>query len=246
MELDHVFVMCDVGAPEADGLIARGLREGSPNTHPGQGTACRRFFFENAYLELVWVAEPAEAQSAVVAGTRLWERWVHRRSDASPFGIVLRGGSDPDATDPTWPTWSYRPAWLPGDQAIEFADGQALHEPAIIALPFVSERSRMGAEPLDHDVPLTRLVVASFGYTRRGTLSVAAQALHAAGIATFTSSDEPVARLRFAAGLGTTLGEPALPGRNRPPHARTLPALQQDCAGRLIDLRPVLPIVLEW
>jgi hypothetical protein len=50
--LDHVFVMCSKGAPEAEALLRVGLREGAGNTHPGQGTACRRFFFENAYLEL--------------------------------------------------------------------------------------------------------------------------------------------------------------------------------------------------
>jgi hypothetical protein len=38
------------------------MAEGEPNTHPGQGTACRRFFFRNAFLELVWVRDPAEAQ----------------------------------------------------------------------------------------------------------------------------------------------------------------------------------------
>jgi hypothetical protein len=44
--------MCSKGAPEAEALLRVGLREGAGNTHPGQGTACRRFFFENAYLEL--------------------------------------------------------------------------------------------------------------------------------------------------------------------------------------------------
>jgi len=58
MELDHVFILCDEGAPEAAALLRIGIREGSGNTHPGQGTACRRFFFANAYLELVWVDDP--------------------------------------------------------------------------------------------------------------------------------------------------------------------------------------------
>jgi hypothetical protein len=31
------------------------LTEGTPNIHPGQGTANRRFFFRNAMLELLWV-----------------------------------------------------------------------------------------------------------------------------------------------------------------------------------------------
>ena len=58
-ELDHVFVCCSAGGPEADALRRAGLSEGSPNTHPGQGTECRRFFFSNAYLELLWVSDAA-------------------------------------------------------------------------------------------------------------------------------------------------------------------------------------------
>ncbi|MGH8238896.1 MAG: hypothetical protein ACREXP_18010 [Steroidobacteraceae bacterium] len=51
VEVDHVFVSASVGAPEGDRLLDLGLVEGSPNRHPGQGTANRRFFFANAMLE---------------------------------------------------------------------------------------------------------------------------------------------------------------------------------------------------
>ena len=54
-ELDHCFILTDVGAPEAELLTEFGFVEGEPNTHPGQGSANRRFFFANAMLELVWV-----------------------------------------------------------------------------------------------------------------------------------------------------------------------------------------------
>jgi hypothetical protein len=47
VELDHAFIACRPGAPEADALLRQGFVEGSPNTHPGQGTANRRFFFDN-------------------------------------------------------------------------------------------------------------------------------------------------------------------------------------------------------
>jgi hypothetical protein len=70
-ELDHVFVCTALDAPEADLLVAFGLAEGTPNTHPGQGTANRRFYFRNAMLELVWVRDEREARSPLVAPTRL-------------------------------------------------------------------------------------------------------------------------------------------------------------------------------
>jgi hypothetical protein len=37
--------MCEAEAPEATAQMRLGLVEGPGNLHPGQGTACRRFFF---------------------------------------------------------------------------------------------------------------------------------------------------------------------------------------------------------
>jgi hypothetical protein len=51
------------GAPEAEKLVQLGLHEGPPNQHPGQGTACRRFAFANAMIELIWVSDAMEARS---------------------------------------------------------------------------------------------------------------------------------------------------------------------------------------
>jgi Glyoxalase-like domain len=55
--VDHAFIACSPGAPEAGALLRLGFIEGQGNTHPGQGTANRRFFFENFMLELLWVAD---------------------------------------------------------------------------------------------------------------------------------------------------------------------------------------------
>ena len=84
VELDHIFVWTGAGAPEAERLASVGLTEGPPNTHPGQGTACRRFFFRNAYIELLWICDAAEAKSAMVSPLRLWERWSGRSGAACP------------------------------------------------------------------------------------------------------------------------------------------------------------------
>src|SRR5260221_1639892 len=78
VELDHIFICTSVGAPEAARLAALGLTEGGGNSHTGQGTANRRFFFHNAYLELLWVHDAAEAKSEPSRRTRLWDRWSGR------------------------------------------------------------------------------------------------------------------------------------------------------------------------
>jgi hypothetical protein len=102
-ELDHIFIMSDVDAPEAAALARIGLVEGPANVHPGQGTACRRFFFRFQYLELLWVHSPAEAQSGTTRRTRLWERWLGREQGSCPFGLVFRpaAGAAPRSPFPT-------------------------------------------------------------------------------------------------------------------------------------------------
>jgi glyoxalase-like protein len=155
--VDHVFVCCAEGAPEADALVALGLVEGSANTHPGQGTACRRFFFANAYLELFWVRDPEEAQSELAAPTRLWDRWWQRGQAASPFAVVLRPGDGDPGTAPPFPSTSYRPDYMPLGATIERASGTHLGEPEIFFLGFQRDRARLGREPIDHGPPLRDL-----------------------------------------------------------------------------------------
>src|SRR5687767_6732528 len=116
-ELDHFFVWASPDGPEADHLVEFGLTEGEPNTHPGQGTACRRFFFRNTYLELVWVCDPEEVSNAVVGPTGLWQRWSGQSSGASPFGLCLRPARPGEKSVP-FPGWDYHPPYLPAPLAM--------------------------------------------------------------------------------------------------------------------------------
>src|SRR4051794_29900522 len=111
VELDHFFVCTAPDGPEAERLIELGLIEGTPNRHPGQGTANRRFFFGNAFLELFWVVDPVEAQSSLVRRTGLWERWSRRGQGASPFGVGFRPVPGIGSAVP-FPAWEYRPPYL--------------------------------------------------------------------------------------------------------------------------------------
>lgn len=144
LELDHIFVCASPEAPEADELVRFGFREGEPNTHPGQGTACRRFPFLNAMIELIWVSVPAEAQSPATRRTLLWERWSGRNSGASPFGICLRSASPPspdDVQDEPFPGWNYKPSYLP--ETLAFQIGSAgIDEPMWVYLSFVTRQLR--------------------------------------------------------------------------------------------------------
>jgi|GEM_PF-3386851 len=77
-----------VGAAGLAAMVcAAGFTEGSSNTHPGQGTANRRFFFERFMLELLFVDDPTALASSH-APLNLQQRFTS--SEASPFGIGFR------------------------------------------------------------------------------------------------------------------------------------------------------------
>jgi hypothetical protein len=178
VELDHVFLLCDVGAPEADALHRLGLREGPPNTHPGQGTACRRFFFGGTYLELLWVSDEREARGAATARTCLWERWQARRSGACPVGVLLRPSpGDPADAGPPFPAWRYTPSYLPAGAAIEVGDDAALDEPFVAWLGFQRAPARPDAS--GHDVTFDRLTHARLAGPLPSILSPASKSLAA-------------------------------------------------------------------
>jgi hypothetical protein len=154
-EFDHLFICTDVGASVADRLVSFGLVEGSPNTHPGQGTANRRFFFHNTMLELLWVDDAQAARSAQIARTRLWERWMSRNDGACPFGICLRPATGEDDSV-AFSSWAYHPPYLLPTVGIAVGtNSEILTEPMLFQTPFGQRPDRypaQKAQPLDHPV----------------------------------------------------------------------------------------------
>jgi hypothetical protein len=146
IELDHLFVCTAPGAPEAEKLVQFGLHEGPPNQHPGQGTACRRFSFANAMIELFWVNDAREAQSQNTRRTLLWERWSGRRGNASPFGICVRPVPPRHAGSP-FLAWEYRPAYLPDPLSMQIGEA-GIEEPMWVHLSFMrrAQRERWSTE----------------------------------------------------------------------------------------------------
>jgi Glyoxalase-like domain len=214
--LDHVFILCSPGAPEATSLARFGLTEGSSNTHPGQGTACRRFFFHNAYLELLWVSDVEEAQSPISRATRLFDRWSARKSGASPFGVVLRP-SGAGSGLPPFQSWKYRPAYLPSSLSLDVAVGTLLSEPELFYFGSPRGPGELREQPVDHAVPLRE--VTSVRIAVQGPPTLALQAVEATGLVAFPAAAEPFMLLGF-------LGADAEVGS--------------------VDFRPELPLALRW
>lgn len=222
VELDHIFICSSVdAADEAGCLTAFGLTEGSSNAHPGQGTACRRFFFHNAYVELLWVNDPLEAQSKTSRPTRLWERWTHRGDRCCPFGFIFR----PTKTGavPPFATWDYRPAYLPEPLSIQVGNNcEMLMEPMLFYLPFALRRpdhqSAPKRQPLDHTAGFREISHVELIISHATSYSPELKSL----------VDNHLLRLTHGAKPLLVLG---------------LDGQQQ---GKQIDFRPVLPLICVW
>jgi hypothetical protein len=197
IEIDHMFIGCRPGGPEADSLLKRGFVEGSPNTHPGQGTANRRFFFDNFMLELLWVVDEAEVTSEQTRRTRLWERCAYPATGNCPFGILFR--SDGNRSPPPFQTWPYFPSYLPAGTAIEFAEETTLQEPELIYLPFLRAREPT-SEPAKHGLPFHRFRSAVVGVQNLAALSHAALATQQLGQLRYFESERSLLELHFEGG----------------------------------------------
>lgn len=223
MELDHLFICCAEGAPEAEQLLRLGLVEGAPNRHPGQGTANRRFFFRNAFLELLWVADPVECQSELVQPTKLWERWSQRSAGASPFGIAVRRSLGDVAGTLPFSVWDYRPPFLPAPLAIQMGKNSTnALEPLLFQLAFGRRPDsdvRARRQPLTHSLPLREIAQVRIESPLPDSRSSTLQAmLTSCPWFQYEPGPEQLMELTFAGG-------------------------SQD---RTADLRPALPLRMIW
>jgi Glyoxalase-like domain len=220
-EIDHVFICVSPGGEEASDLAAFGLAEGAPNVHPGQGTACRRFFFSNSYLELLWVSNAHEVQSELVRPTGIWERWTDRARGACPFGIGVRPGRQHNVGVP-FSSWEYRPPYLPNPLCLRVAtNASVLTEPMLFYLSF-------GQRPDGHPSVNGLLPAHSVGFRELTRLALVCP-----------SANE------LSSELATVTGTGLIQVRSGPEYLLEL-GVDGESQGRQADFRPSLPLVFRW
>jgi hypothetical protein len=214
--LDHVIMFCSAGAPEAEELVRLGLTEGSPNTHPGQGSECRRFFFSNAYLELVWMSDMSEPENDAVRRLAFRERWSGRLTTTCPFGVVLRAAA-PENLDPPFRSWRYRPTYMPPELAINVAEDVPLTEPAVFHFGVVGSRAA-SVQPTTHALGVNRITGVSIEAPLAGPPSAATSAVESARVFSLRPARRSLMTITFD-------------------DARR---------GASADLQPAMPLVLKW
>ena len=220
-EFDHLFICTDVGAGDADQLVSLGLTEGTRNTHPGQGTANRRFFFHNATLELLWVHDADEAKSELIRPTRLWDRWANRKNSLCPFGICLRPETN-TSNEPAFASWAYHPPYLPETLSIAVGtNSDVLTEPMLFQTPFgkrPDQQSPERAQPLKHDLGLCETTSVELISPVVENLSPELKAVIDTGQAKLRVGKEYCVKLGF----------------------------DGEVQGHQVDFRPGLPLIMSW
>lgn len=160
MQIDHIFIFSKNGGEEANELVEFGFVEGSNRVHIGQGTANRKFYFENFFLEIVWVTDEKEIKSDLVSHTKLWERSIFDVNQGSPFGLCLVNTDDINVL--FLDSVKYQPMYFPAGLEIEFlANEDSTYLPWTFRLPFIGSRKKID-EPINHRYDLNRLTNTEF------------------------------------------------------------------------------------
>ncbi len=212
-------------APVAGLLIDAGFTEGPSNTHPGQGTANRSFFFANAFIEFLFEQDRSELCSTRTRPTNLYERLNCTDAGTSPFGLCFRpatpgpGVVENESACP-FPAWAYQPAYLPAHLAIDIAD-TPLTEPMWFYLGF-SRRpdvsGRVALENLQHANGVCAITGITVTVPRDAPLSAVAKLIAENGSVKLVRGDDHLVEIEF----------------------------DLKNAGHHMDLRPDLPVVLHW
>ncbi len=195
MQIDHIYIFSDQQGIEAQQLVDFGLTEGSSRRHPGQGTTNRKFYFDNFFLEILWVVDEEEIQSKLTSPTGLWERSQFRTNGASRFGLCLVNTAETDALFSD--SFSYQPSYFPKGGGIDMITHvDQPHLPTTFRLPFQGQQA-ISDEPMDHPQQLQQLTKATFGLPTLPVKNPFLQAFNEEAALAFEDSDNLQLLLEF-------------------------------------------------
>lgn len=159
IHIDHIFIFVS-SKQDANELIEFGLTEGSGNIHLGIGTANRRFFFENFYLEILWVENETEAKNSQELG--IWSRSDYSNNNFSRFGLCLKNTKDTDKIFKKSIQWE--PLFLPKGMHVDILTSDNM--PWVFRFP--QNRSKdLQVEPKVHKLKTKQLSKAIFNLTEK-------------------------------------------------------------------------------
>lgn len=230
LTFDHAWIVVPYGAPQRAALERAGLRLApGVNRHEGQGTASVTVEFENTFLELLWPDSTVKVTPGKEDVAKRFERQMSWQSSGwSPFGLKFRRAPG-DTLPLPFPSRSVRADWMPPGEMIE------LLTPAADTLaPNLSVVPRGGGVPdapgadsvlrgaggwatLRHPLGVRRVTGVRVLAPSAAAIPSVAKELDRLGAARFEVGDSWVLELTFDGGM----------------------------KGRVLDLRPQLPLILR-
>ncbi|MEM9265146.1 MAG: VOC family protein, partial [Cyanobacteria bacterium P01_F01_bin.13] len=167
-------ILVEPEAKVADRLLEHGFREGPRNTHPGQGTANRRFYFANGMLEFIWVHDADEARNGPGRSLLFSER--AKDPTASPFGIIFVPHKDNASLDMPFPGWHYQPAYFPPPMGFHVgANSHNITEPLCFYFPF-QDPGVPKPQPNRNPQTVSEVIISTPSTDTEGVLELASQA----------------------------------------------------------------------
>jgi len=161
MEVDHLFIFSDNKGREAEDLINFGLVEGSSRRHPGQGTTNRKFYFDNFFLEVLWVVDQEEINQSPTKETGLWERANFKTNGYARFGLCLVNTASTDQLFEN--SQLYQPNYFPPGMSIDIIPNHKHNQlPWTFRLPYRGGQKPKD-EPRTHKNGIRKLTKIEFG-----------------------------------------------------------------------------------
>jgi hypothetical protein len=162
MSIDHIFIFTDNNGKGADELVNFGLTEGSNRVHVGQGTANRKFYFDNFFLEILWVHDVNEITSDKTKSMGLWQRAAYKTNYFSPFGLCIVNTDNSETIFKN--AFKYQPDYFPQGMEIDIIKNEDQSDlPWTFRLPFKGENKHEN-EPKTHKNGISVLTNAIFEY----------------------------------------------------------------------------------
>ena len=162
MNIDHIFIFTNNNGKVADELVNFGLTEGSNRIHAGQGTTNRKFYFDNFFLEILWVHNANEIESNKTKPMGLWQRAEYKTNHFSPFGLCLVNSDNSETIFKT--AFRYQPDYFPQGMEIDIIKNEDQTDlPWTFRLPFKGQKKHEN-EPTRHKNGISVLTNAIFEY----------------------------------------------------------------------------------
>ena len=232
LERDHIFIWVSPGAPEAATLQKLGLyTDGKVHKHVGQGTSSKVFSFENAYLELIWIDEPEVARrKGQEMGTDLLARAAWKQTGASPFGIGLHYRAAGSRVLP-FATKKYWAEWMKPDTFILIAESSAnLKEPFLFVVPdYLAVPSAEQLKVFLDSQP---------DYRKNFT--------HALGVRRLTAVKITSNQMRKLSETTSILAKNGVMAVKRGKSSQAELTFDGGSQGKVLDVRPTLPLILKY